>query len=178
MEAYQALLQQKWLEDFPGDTKSQSLFKSLEKHFPPESALQMIQFNLIYQKFCHCFVSHTEKVASLQALYWQELFLIWQRFILSEGQTLSNQQELTHFMKDYYALHARHFEGLFKLEPTFDPNLMEKTHIYIKQLQEICAPHELAEPSFESWQYLLEEQGTYLLKCLQALIKQNQAHLM
>lgn len=164
---YHAVLQQKWLEDFSGGQKSQPLFKSLERHFPSSSALQMMHFNVIYQKICQNLAMYTEKVASLQALYWQELFLIWQRLILNEA--VKNKKDLTLFMKEYYILHMRHFGGLLKIADNLNQGNIAKTRLNIKHLMDICIPHDIVESDFEEWKSVLEEQGAKLLQSLQAI---------
>ena len=63
--------------------KSRLFFaKLLEKRIPPASLYQMIYFNQIYQKFLRHLMGKPEKLLDLQLLYWQELFFLWQRFML------------------------------------------------------------------------------------------------
>ncbi len=174
MEDLKMLLQQNGHEGLAGfNEKSRSLFHSiLKKRLAAHTVDVMMQLNESYQKCCQHLAHKADKLASLQALYWQELFLIWQRFALNqswEASSLAQQQAAAvQFTKGYYLLHARHLEALVKIADNINDEHLKQIHVYIRHIIEECSPSSSIDND-DVLQQTLNPSIKGLLDCLENL---------
>ncbi len=163
--------------------KSQFFFsKLLEKRIPPAALFQMIYFNQIYQKFLRHLLGKPEKLVDLQLLYWQELFFLWQRFMVTQPEAPASQEgapedkrfqgeawlqnPLCHLIKDFYLLHVRHFQALLPLAEGLDAKTTRQIQFYLKQIAEALSPANFAATNPDVWRTTIETHGENLLKGL------------
>jgi polyhydroxyalkanoate synthase len=172
-----------WANNFSQLADKSRLFfgKLVEKRIPPASLYQMIYFNQIYQKFLRHMMDKPEKILELQLYYWQELFFLWQRFMLTQPEDSGaatapadkrfqgevwQRNPLFHLIKDFYQMHVRHFQALLPLAEGMDAKTQSQIHFYLKQITEALSPHNFAATNPEVWRTTMETKGDNLLKGL------------
>lgn len=173
-----------WANNFSQMADKSRLFFSqlLEKKMPPSSLFQMLYFNQIYQKFLRHALSQPEKLLNLQLQYWQELFFLWQRFMLTQSETVKEEPRpqgdkgfeselwqrfpLLHFIKDFHLMQSRHFQALVPLAEGLEPKTRQQIQFYLRQIIEAFSPINFAATNPTVWQTTFETRGENLLKGL------------
>lgn len=173
-----------WAANFSQLTdKSQLFFRQLfGKRIPPSSLFQMMHFNQVYQKFLQKLLTKPDKLVDHQLLYWQELFFIWQGFMLNDRENHSDEAARAHdrhfkseawydhplfnLVKDFYLLHVRHIQSLLPLAEELDEKTRQQIQFYLKQITEAFSPANFAATNPEVWRVTLESRGENLLKGL------------
>lgn len=166
-----------WANNFSRLADKSRLFfdKLLGKKIPAASLFQMIYFNQIYQKFLRHLLGKPEKLVDLQLLYWQELFFLWQRFMLTQSEVPEDkrfqgeawlQNPLFHLIKDFYLMHVRHFQALLPLAEGLDAKTTQQIQFYLKQITEALSPTNFAMTNPDVWRTTIETRGENLLKGL------------
>ena len=159
--------------------KSQLLFNKLfEKKIPASAVFQMIHFNQVYQQFIKHLLAKPEKLLNAQINYWQELYFLWQHFMLNKQYDESKpeakdfqfkdwqENPAFHFIKDFYQLHVRHFQALLQMTEGLDKKTSSQIQFYFKQVVEALSPTNFAVTNPEVWRTTLENRGENLLKGL------------
>ncbi len=172
-----------WANTFAQLTeKSQQLFAKLfETKIPPSALFQLFYFNQIYQKFLQQLMTKPEKLLDFQLLYWQELFFIWQRFMMEQPQEAEEEKKpvdksfsgknwqqnpVFHFIKDFYLLHVRHFQALLPLAEGMSEKNKQQLEFYFKQITDALSPANFAATNPDVLETILVTQGENLLKGL------------
>lgn len=107
--------------------QGQDLFKAvLEKHFSPALAAQMLSFNHLFQELLTQIPEKSFPLLDLEAGYWQELFLLWQRFMVKSGVEADAE-----FLKEYRRIHLGYFQRLLKVSDQLNT---EKLQSVLKEL--------------------------------------------
>jgi hypothetical protein len=93
---------------------------------------QMIQrYLLLLQQL----LRKPEQLRHFQWLYWQELSLLWQRFMLAkEKEDIQKANSIFGFTQEFYRLHIRHMHDLLKIAEKLDAKAIQDFQCYLKRI--------------------------------------------